>query len=137
MMEVVRAGRGSKASPRHWIVVHNGKRVDSFLRKGKAEELLRKLQQMDAPAKTKRLAIVKSGSADLRDPIATLCTTEGPAGGLPDFDLSVELIGKIVPYWSHAWPRINELSRKGLLRVLALDKFKAEIVEPKAFGDAD
>lgn len=32
-----------------------------------------------------------------------------------------------VPHWPQAWPRINELSRKGLVRVTVLSRWMAEV----------
>jgi len=33
--------------------------------------------------------------------------------------------GRQVPHWSGAWPRINAVSRKGLVRVTALSRWMA------------
>lgn len=44
-----------------------------------------------------------------------------------DIDFAREVHQHSVPHWSGAWPRINELSRKGLVRVRPLSRWMAEV----------
>lgn len=44
-----------------------------------------------------------------------------------DIDFAREVDQHTIPYWSHAWPRINELSRSGFLRVRPINRWIAEV----------
>lgn len=52
---------------------------------------------------------------------------------LDDIAFAREIDKHTVPHWSVAWPRINELSRAGLLRVRPINRWMAEV---EAIGPA-
>jgi muconolactone delta-isomerase len=50
-----------------------------------------------------------------------------------DIAFARELDKKSVMHWSHAWPRIGELQRAGLLRVRPINRW---VAETEAIGPA-
>lgn len=44
-----------------------------------------------------------------------------------DIHFAREVSGHTIPHWSHAWPRIAELQRAGLLRVRVINRWMAEV----------
>lgn len=44
-----------------------------------------------------------------------------------DLDFAREVHQHTIPHWSLAWPRINELSRAGFLRVTPINRWMAEV----------
>jgi hypothetical protein len=44
-----------------------------------------------------------------------------------DIAFAREVHRHTIPHWSHAWPRINELSRAGFLRVRPINRWMAEV----------
>lgn len=58
-----------------------------------------------------------------------------------DIAFAREVDRHTIAWWSPAWPRINELSRAGLLRVRAVNRYMAEVeatdqVSPETSSDA-
>jgi hypothetical protein len=49
-----------------------------------------------------------------------------------DIDFAREVDRHTIPHWSHAWPRINALSRRGLVRVRPLNRWMAEVEATEA-----
>lgn len=53
--------------------------------------------------------------------------TADPTLKMTDAEFARSIDGRAIPYWSHLWPRIGELQRKGLLRVKVLNRYMGEV----------